>query len=55
MCTRCGIKGSGAALVEAALMSMCIARDCKNPACADHAECVRPREIDEQRGRRIGL
>ena len=54
MCTRCGIKGSGAALVEAALMSMCIARDCKNPACAA-AERVRLCEIDEQRGRRIGL
>ena len=35
-------------------MSMCIARECKTPAYADHPECVRLREIDEQRGRRIG-
>ncbi len=36
------------------LMSMCIARECKNPAFTEHPECVRLREIDEQRGRRIG-
>jgi hypothetical protein len=36
------------------LMSMCIARECKNPVYAEHPECVRLREIDEQRGRRIG-
>lgn len=35
-------------------MSLCIARECKNPAYAEHAECVRLREIDAQRGRRIG-
>lgn len=35
-------------------MSLCIARECKNPAYADNPECVRLRELDEQRGRRIG-